>query len=69
MHKVTILLCKTPTHFSARSSLNYEILSEMFFKCVPHRVKVIQNLCSEVLLDILKVTTLFIFDSDNDNVI
>jgi len=26
---VTILLCKTPPHFSARSSLNYEILSEI----------------------------------------
>jgi hypothetical protein len=38
MHKVTILLCKTPTHFSARKSLNYEILSEMFFQCFQHRV-------------------------------
>jgi len=38
IHKVTILLCKTPTHFSARSSLNYEILSDMFFKYVPYRV-------------------------------
>jgi len=27
-----------PPHFSDRSFLNYKILSEMFFKCVIHRV-------------------------------
>ena len=34
----TILLHKTPPYFSAVSSLNYEMLSEMFFKCSFHRV-------------------------------
>jgi hypothetical protein len=38
-HTITILLHKTPPpYFSVRISLNYEILSEMIFKCVLHRV-------------------------------
>jgi hypothetical protein len=29
-------LCKTPPCFSAMSSVNYEIITEMFLKCVIH---------------------------------
>jgi len=58
---VTILLLNALPHFSASSSLSYEILSEMFFKCVLRRVSGIHYTRTEVFRGILKVNSCFYF--------
>jgi hypothetical protein len=64
---VAILLRKSPSpHFSARNSLNYEILSEMFFRCVIHNCMLLIN---SALKFPRHSTTVFIFDSYNENLI
>lgn len=68
-----IFLRKTlPPHFSDTSSLNYEILSDMFFLCVLFiEFPVSQNFRTEVYRNILKAKyfiIIIIIGSDNDNV-